>query len=233
MTTAKLKTFLGSGLYTVGEAALYARVSPAMLARWLFGSKSGESVLHPQFDGESKLVSFLDLIQALAIREIRMQRRIPLSKFRQAIKVAKETLKLAHPFARRHCTYLNYNGELVIRPAAGGDEFIEASGKQRGARLIPFVEMYLDDLSFDPRTGLATEYQIFTSNDDVPITMNPERRFGEPLLPSGYTPFAIWESINVEGGIDRTAKLYGIPKEEVEASYQFVVRHLGRASAAA
>ena len=230
MIASKFKKFLGSGLYTVGEAALYARVTPAMMARWLFGNQRGEAVLHPQFDPHERMVSFLDLIQTLAIREIRMQRQIALPKFRQAVKVAKEKLGLDYPFARKHCTYL-YNETLVIRSRADHDEFVEASGQHRGARLFPFVEMYLDDLTFDPRTGLVNAYQIFTSDRNVPITMNPHRRFGEPLLPSGYTPFAIWQAINAEGGIERTAKLYDIPFEEVEASYQFVVRHLGKTAA--
>lgn len=83
---AKLRNTLGNGLFTVAEAALYARVSPQMMARWLFGNRKGQSVLHPQFRAESRFVSFLDLVQTLAIREIRIQRKVPLPKFRQAIR---------------------------------------------------------------------------------------------------------------------------------------------------
>ena len=123
---AKLRNALGNGLFTVAEAALYARVSPQMMARWLFGNKKGHSVLHPQFGAEARFVSFLDLVQTLAIREIRIQRKVALPKFRQAIRMAKEKFNLDYPFARRHCTYL-FGDELVIRPP--GDDFVEASGK--------------------------------------------------------------------------------------------------------
>lgn len=61
--------------------------------------------------------------------------------------------------------------------------------------------------------------------------MDPHTRFGEPLLPSGYTAMTIWDAIRAEGGIDRAAKAYGIPKEEAQAAYQFVVDHLGKTSA--
>lgn len=225
---SKLQKFLGSGLYTISEAALYARVSPAMMNRWLFGTKSGRSVIDPQFGKHEKVVSFLDLVQTLAIREIRLQRQVPLPKFRQAIKTAKDKLGLTYPFARQHCTYILFD-ELVIRPREDGDEFIEASGKYRGQRLLPFVEMYLQNLTFDT-DGLANRYQIFASNE-VAIIMDPDHRFGEPLLPSGYTAMSIWEAIVVEGSIDGAAKVYGIPREEAEAAYKFVNEHLGKAAA--
>ncbi|MBP3954007.1 hypothetical protein J8F10_01675 [Gemmata sp. G18] len=230
VTTAK--KFIGNGLYTVAEAALYARVSPSLMSRWLFGSVSSQSVIEPQFapSDSERLVTFLDLVQTLAIREIRLQRKVPLPKFRQAIKVAKEHLGLDYPFARQHCTYL-LGDELVIRPPGTVDEFIEVSGKHKGQRLIEFVEMYLEDLSFDPN-GLVNAYRIFSSHHlhPIPVKMDPQKRFGEPLLPSGYTAMAIWEAIKTEGGIDRTAKVYGISKEEVETAYQFV-DHLGKSAA--
>jgi hypothetical protein len=232
MVASKLDRYLGNGLYSISEAALYSRVSAGMLNRWLFGSKVGEAVIAPQFDESGKHVTFLDLVQTLAIREIRMQRRVPLGKFRQAIKEAKKRFDLDYPFARRHCTYL-LGDELVIRPSPDQDDFIEASGRHRGQRLFPFVEMYLDDLSFGP-DGLANKYQIYvyqpTAKRRIRITMDPRYRFGEPLLPSGHTPLTIWEAITAEGGIDRAARAYGIPKEEAEAAYQFVVNHLGKAA---
>jgi hypothetical protein len=228
---ASVKKYLGNGLYTLSEAALYARVSPVLLSRWLFGTLNRDAVIVPQFGGDERLVSFLDLVQALAVREICLQRKVPLVKFRQAIKIAKDKFGLDHPFARQHFTYL-FGDELVIRP--GKDEFVEASGKHKGQRLFPFVEVYLKDLSFD-RSGLANRYQVFTfkgghadGRTNVPVVMDPERRFGEPLLPSGYSARTLWEAIQAEGGIERTAKVYQIPREEVEASYRFFVDHLGK-----
>ena len=226
---AKAKQHLGSGLYTVAEAAHYCRVSTAMMNRWLFGSKSGQSVLDPQFGSDERAVSFLDLVQTIAIREIRIVRAVPLPKFRQAIKLAKETFGLDHPFARRHCTYL-FGDELVIRPVQDGNEYVEASGKHPGQRLISFVEMYLEQLDFSPE-GLASKYRIFTSKQPKPVavTMDPHTRFGEPLLPSGYSALTIWNAIQAEGGIERATKAYGIPIEETLAAYQFV-DYLGKST---
>lgn len=228
---AKANKYLGNGLYTVAEAALYCRVSTSMMTRWLFGSKAGRSVLDPEFGKKERFVSFLDLVQTLAIREIKIQEKVPLVKFRQAIKLAKDKLNIDHPFARHHCTYL-YNDELVIRTDDEKDKFVEASGKHCGQPLLAFVEMYLKSLEFNP-DGLAYKYKIFTSKHKKPvtITMDPHVRFGEPLLPSGYTAMTIWEAIRSEGGIERAAKVYGIPEDEADTAYQFVVEHLGKRAA--
>ena len=225
---AKLRQMLGNGIYTVSEAALYARVAPQMMARWLFGSRKGNAVLIPQFPSEEKLVSFLDLVQTLAIREIRLQRKVPLIKFRQAIKVAKEHFGMDYPFARRHCTYL-LDDQLVIKPA-GKDMYVEASGPFRGQPLFNFVEMYLEQLTFSAQ-GLAKLYRIYKCENDVAINMNPEMRFGEPLLPSGYSATTIWDAIKVEGGLEEAGRAYGIPTEEVEAAYRFFVDYLGKSAA--
>lgn len=218
----KSHKYLGNGLYTVAEAAMYCRVSTSVMTRWLFGIKSGRSVLDPEFGSKERFVSFLDLVQTLAIREIRSQENVPLVKFRQAIQLAKEKFQLNHPFARHHCTYL-YNNDLVIRPESDRDQYFEASGKQRGQGMFSFVEMYMKSLDFTP-DGLANRFRIFESTHKKPvtITLDPHVRFGEPLLPSGYTAMSIRAAILVEGGVDPVAKVYGIPREEVEAAYLFV-----------
>lgn len=217
----KSNQFLGNGMYTVAEAAWYCRVTTAMMTRWLFGTASGESVMVPQFGTEERLVSFLDLVQTLAVREIKIHHKVPLPKIREAIKYAEDKFKLYHPFARHHCTYL-YDGTLLIRPDQAEDDFIEASGRQKGQRRFPFVEMYLKSLDFTP-DGLAYKYRIFASNHSKPVvvTMDPQVRFGEPLLPSGYTALTIYEAIKTEGGVEQAAKAYGISVEEAEAAYQF------------
>lgn len=223
----RLTPRLGAGLYSIGEAANYAKVPPRMIARWLFGSGNGKAVVKPEFGAADRRISFLDFVQTVAIREIRLQQpRVPLAKIRQAIEYARSRHGIDFPFARQNCTFLN-GDELVIAPNDG--EYVEASGRRRGQRLFRFVELYLKNLSFDP-DGLANLYTIFRSGD-VAIRMDPAVRFGEPLLPSGYTALAIWESILAEGGIEQAAKANGIPRKEADAAYKFYVDHLGKAAA--
>lgn len=227
---AKLENKLGTGIYTIAEAALYAKVSSPLLARWLFGNKKGESVVVPQYDPEERLVGFLDLVQALALHEIRMQKRISLLKLRQAVKFARDKLGMKYPFAMEHTTYLLDDNVVIRRVSNDIEEFIEASGKHCGQKLFKFVEIYLKNLQFDDK-GLANRYQIFRSDQNVPIIMDPRFRFGEPLLPSKYSAMTIWEAVVVEGGIEPASRAYGIPEEEADAAYKFVVNHLGKLAA--
>ena len=89
IATAKNK--VGKGLYSVPEAAFYARLRTQTMNRWLFGNNQGGAVLDPQYGDESKDVSFLDFVQSLAVRSITTSpkaRRIPVQKIRQAVELS-------------------------------------------------------------------------------------------------------------------------------------------------
>src|SRR4051794_24489806 len=98
---ADVKLFLGKGLYSVTEAALYARVPRPKVRRWLFGDK-GQSVITPQVETDEKLVSFLDFVQTLAIRAIRRRRRVSLQKIREAVAFCQKQWGMQNPFAMQH-----------------------------------------------------------------------------------------------------------------------------------
>ncbi|MBX9679260.1 MAG: hypothetical protein K2X38_10905 [Gemmataceae bacterium] len=219
------KSMVGSEMYTVRETAFYSRVPAQMVSRWIFGSEKGRSVIEPQIANQERMVSFVDFVQTVAIRELRFQKEVPLPRFREAIRNAKKLFGIDYPFARRHCTFFD-GVDIIIKKA---DEFYEVTGKHVGQKLFRFVEEYLAKLEFDAN-GLADSYRIFEAKD-VPILMRPKYRFGEPTLPSGYTAMTIWNAIKAEGGIKEAAKAYGIPKEEVEAAYAFFVDFLGKATA--
>ena len=229
---ASVKKFLGHGLYTLREASFYARVPVQTMGRWLYGSGRLDSVVQPEFASEEKLVSFLDLVQSLAIRAIRIQQRVPLQKIRQAMEIATKDFGMTYPFARAHTTFL-WGGEIVIRPgidAQGYDEFVEASGKHRRNRLLTkVVEIYLRDLTFSQK-GLASLYRAFKWNG-VEINMDPTQYFGEPLMPSRHTAKTLWEASQIEGGLEPAAKAFGVSVEEVEAACRFYDHLFERAAA--
>lgn len=222
---ADVKLFLGQGLYSVTEAALYARVKRPMMRRWVFGDGQGEPVITPQIQNDEKLISFLDFVQTLAIRTIRRNKLVPLQRIREAMDFARERFGMQYPFAMRHTTYLWGDSIVIVPPGADPNEevkYVEATGRHKGSILLkPIVEVYLEDLSFNPATGLAEQYEIFERHG-IPITMNPHRRFGEPLLPSGYSARTIWDAVEIEGGVCEAATAYGISREEVEAAMRFL-----------
>jgi uncharacterized protein (DUF433 family) len=217
---AATSELLGVGLYTPEEAALYARVYPRMLCRWLYGSAAGDSVLRPQIAPreERRVVTFLDFVQAMAVRAVRIQHHIPLQKIRQAINNAESEFGVDYPFARKHTTYLVGN-DVVIRIGEG--EYVQASGKAEKNRLITkVVELYMRDLGFSEK-GLANIYQAYSWGEWA-VDMNPKLRFGEPLVRScGYSARALWEAFKAEGSFEAAAEAYGVKPGEVEAACRY------------
>jgi hypothetical protein len=208
---------LGVGLYTLAEAAFYARLNQNTLSRWLYGSSGGEAVLRPEGSDE-RFVTFVDFIEAMAVRAIRLEHKLKLDKVRQAVRVAANVYGVTHPLAQRHITYLFDNEIFICLPntntASPAERYFQASGKHKGVQLMkPIVEVYLDDIGFDP-DGVARTFSIFERNKQR-VLMDPKIHFGEPRVPSGYSFMTLWEASTSEGSMEAAAKAYGVPVEEV------------------
>jgi len=221
---------LGIGVYSPAEAAFYARVSPKMMTRWVFGDSDGKPVIARQLSSPGdKVVTFLDFIQTLAIREVRQRYGLPLQRIRQGVDEARERYGLEYPLACKHRIFLfsdqqrEGQGDIVIRVDGPDDDdggiverYIQLTGRARGNLLFKsVVEMFLDDLSFDPTTQLASRYRPM-SHGGASVLLDPHRRFGEPVIePGGYTAEALWHATNAEGGIAAAAGAFGVTADEV------------------
>jgi|GEM_PF-1064375 len=235
----RITDYLGQGIYTPEEAAFYARERTRTVTAWIMGSKSRRAVMHRQFENEGRFVSFLDFVQTLAIASIRRQYGVPLQTIRQAVEEARTRYGVEFPFAMEHTTHLfqrsdlpERGGALVSEDTSADRKFelfiklkdqplVQLTGKNRGNYAIKqVVELYLSNVSFGTN-GLATEYTAW-NRWGLAIKMNPKRRFGEPLTPSGYTAQTLCEAVTNEGGIESAAKAYGVDCAEVELAYSYV-----------
>ena len=227
---ASAHRFLGVGLYTTSEAAFYARLRTQTLSRWLFGDKRGEPALDPQLgrSGE-KLVTFLDFVQALAVRSIRTAFDVPLPAIRQGVEFAKRQYGIDYPFATKHRTFLF--GDLANAPHKAkvvinlGDEInkelVVASGHDAGNRLITEVaELFMLDLYFgDDR--LAKQFSPIRIGS-LEVRMDPHTHFGEPYLPScGYSVRTLYDAYTIEGGTELAAKAYGVTQDEINLALKY------------
>ncbi len=224
---------IGIGIYSPAEAAFYARISPKIMTRWVFGDSEGKPVIDRQLpDPSEKVVTFLDFVQTLAVREVRNRHGISLQKIRNAVDKARDEYGIRYPLACWHAIYLfgdqkgQGHGEIVIRLAGEGigdeDRHVQLTGPGRDSLLMyPVVETFLQDLRFDPETKLASQYSPL-SKGNASIVLNPHRRFGEPIVdPGGYTAEALWHATNTEGGINEAAEAYGVTVAEVELANRY------------
>jgi uncharacterized protein (DUF433 family) len=222
---------LGIGLYSPEEAAFYARVQTRLLKRWMFDQKS--AVITPQVadQDEVKTVTFRDMIQALAIRDIRHSFGLPLQKIREAVEFVRDRYGIQYPFAMQHTTYLvsdqrhKGHGNIVIRipglSDADDEQFVQASGDGKANLLIKeAAELYLEELRYDSG-GYADEYRPMTSEDDS-ILLTPDRRFGEPIVEScGYTVQTLRDAVISEGSIEAAAEEFGVSVASVKLAYRY------------
>lgn len=210
----------GTGLYTLRETAKYARMSHTTLSRWLKGSSSCERVFPLE---ETKIITFADFMQVLAVRNLRVLYNVPLQKIREAVDRASKEYGIDYPFARKHTTYL-FDRDIWIKPEGvkESDFLVQVSGKSHGQpALTPVIERFLVDVFYDEKTGLANRYKAFERNNHQ-IVMNPKVRFGEPILDnSGYTPGAIFEAAKTEGSVEAAARMYGLSREQVEVCIDY------------
>lgn len=232
------KQRLTMGVFTPKQAARYARVTPQVVNRWVYGDNRGRAVLHaqiPEFGkGEENLVTFLDFVQAMAIRSIRhdqrFKKRISLQRIRTVVDLAAEEYKIEHPLARKHKTYL-FEDDIVIR-LDDGDTLIQITGRYKKNQLLnEVVELYAEDLSYD-KTGLANRYVPMRSNDgNRSVELNPRVRFGEPVVcPCGYSVDALVGAVLTEGGENRAARAYGVAPEDVKLALRYNDWLLGNAA---
>ncbi len=224
---------LGIGIYSPAEAAFYARVSRKMMSRWVFGIASGKPVIERQLrDSSEKVVTFLDFVQTLAVREVRNRRGVSLQRIRQGMDEARKRYGVEYPLACRHKIFVfgdhktRGHGQIIIRRPDDDDpdvdQYVQLTGRERGNFLLgSVVEMFLENLRFDPETGLAFEYSPM-SEGDARIVLNPRRRFGEPIVdPGGYTAETLWDATNIEGGIEAAAQAYGVTVGEVRLANRY------------
>ncbi len=215
---ATAETLLSGGLYTIDQTARLARLSPRILRRWLDGDPAGgePALLRDMPKNDAQIFSFVDLVQALAIRALRKERRLSLQRIRVAINHAKE-LGIDYPFARQHQTYL-FSDEVVLDV---GGILVTVTGRHNRQQLMrPIAEPYLYDLSYDA-SGLANEY-VPQRDGERRIVIRPNLRFGAPVvMPCGYTASTLINAFYSEGSTLGAAKEYDVTEDDVKFALRF------------
>lgn len=233
----KAAELLGIGLYSPSEAATYARVRLQLMSRWVYGTQ-GTRVSDPVFEPElgvteDKIVTFLDFVQVLAIRRLRNERQIPLQRIREAYYRARDQFDVKYPFATEGVRIGVFGPpdrperQVIIiclneKDDAGVEKFFQLTGKKHGNQLFAEVAMtYARFLDYDPRTRLACKFTAFKSDDGL-VTMDPQVRFGEPLIEeTGYTAHALFNAYQTEGTPERAAAIYGVEPKHIQLAIDY------------
>lgn len=223
---------VGVGLYTPSEAARYARVTTGLMSRWMFGTSRDERVVRPQLaNDENRTLTFLDFVQALAIRVIRNEHKVPLQKIREAIRTAEERYEMLYPFARRHQTFLYGKDIHVVPDDMPDDTLVQVTGKRRHQMVLrKVIEPFMHNLTFDDE-GLARRFRAFQYHDFV-VTLDPSIVFGQPRINQcQYTVQSLISAVETEGDVERAAEVLGIDRDYIIAAIQYDDHLRGNAAA--
>jgi len=214
-----------SGLYTVAEAATYARMHVQTLNNWLFGGTAHDPLRGSQIPKEEgKFLTFIEFIEALAIRNLRANYNISFQKIRAAVNEAKTKYNVDYPFANRfHKTYLIGKDLHII--LAGEENPIQLTGKEKGQESIrACLEQFMHDLEWNPNNVAAAyiAYRYPAKDRSVIIKMRPNQFFGAPIVEgTGYTAETLWKAALAEGSEQKAAEYYEVDTDSVVAACRY------------
>jgi uncharacterized protein (DUF433 family) len=222
-TTISGNNLLGVGVYAPNEAASFAGVRAQQIIRWIHGSGQGEPVVDAQFAGHREIITFLDMVQAMAVRELR-KAGCSLPKIRQAAQwVRKHYREIRYPFAVEHRTYIVKPTKqiVIVRPHDDPEKFVQVSGGHKGQLVHPqLLDQYLQQLVFGT-DGLATRF-VPLQEDGRRIVLDPKVRFGQPRVePCGYMVETLVRAAQAERSVDAAAWWYKIDKADVGIAVRY------------
>lgn len=223
---------IGVGLYTPFEAARYVRARPEAIVRWLYGNERGERVVQPRFEDADKTITFIDMIQLLAIRAVRTQtnpKKIPLQRIRDAVTTAVQEYGVEHPLAVKHRLFA-FGDSVVIKVTAQGNQLfnqpsefvVGVAGPDKRQHLFePIVEPFLDEISFTGIEGLADRWTPMRA-DAFEVRLDPKQRFGQPYIhPTMILVDALAAAVKSEGSIEAAAEQFETEPPAVKLALKY------------
>jgi uncharacterized protein (DUF433 family) len=207
--------------YGINEAAHYLGLPKATLRSWVVGrhypTGTGKRFFRPIIelpDGDQRLLSFVNLVEAHVLDAIRRAHGVALWRVRKAIDYLKKQLGSSHPLAEQRFVtdkvdlFVEMFGQLVN---------ISQEGQLAMKELI---ETHLRRIERDT-SGLPIRLYPFTRErkPDEPkiIVIDPNISFGRPALAgTGIATAIIAQRYKAGETIEELAEDYGRSKSEIE-----------------
>ena len=203
---------LGTGSYTVSEAAQLLREKPRNIRRWLGGYafvRAGVvTKMPPPWVPQLPILShlelgFRDLIELRFIVAF-VRAGLGLKTIRDCIARARDIIGVDRPFSTG---LFRTDGRSLFLESlqAQGDELLDLRRKQYVFRDV--VEQTFKDL--DLQNGVVAQWRPYGGKPS--IVLDPHRSFGQPIASASGVPTAtLADAADVEGSVERAAFLYDV-----------------------
>lgn len=211
-----------SPLYSFADAGRMIGVPPSTARWWVRGRKADghEPVLLTRPSEQSRGLSFLDLLELYAVKQLRKVHGVRLQDVRRAVRFAESELGVAKVLLHRDLAtfgdqvFLAHLGELVSLSGAG----------QLALRDV--VEGYLRRVDREDTFGPVRFYPEFAGMEHDPerrpVAISPFVAFGRPIVRgTGIKTSVIAARVDAGESVEEVAHDYGIAPHLVTSAIRY------------
>lgn len=225
IATNKNTSLLGTGFYTVPEAARLLKIPPLNIRRWLGGYtyKQGEKEVKmlplwsPQLSGNGHHLElgFRDLIELLVIKSF-IDHGLSVAVVRNCLDVARECADDPRPFSTRR---FQTDGQTIFLESLRGTDDAEVLDLKKKQYVIKrLIDRTFKDL--DLSDDIVVRWRPYGGKQT--IVVDPERAFGQPIAANyGVPTVVLAQAVEAEGSVERVTELYDVPGSVVRDAVKF------------
>jgi uncharacterized protein (DUF433 family) len=214
---------LGSGAYTLPDAARLLDIPLPKLRRWVRGVAEIEGRHLPagpfasRAQGRDRNFDFYTLIELFTVAELR-RLGLSMSTLREARSELSQRYKVAHPFALRG---LLTDGNRLLKEL--GDKSLLELGSGGQASFEEVIKPFCRQVHFDSISNLASRY--FPLGRKRGIVVDPQHAFGRPVI-EGTNLATETIAALLRGGesIDDVVVEFRLERPLVEAAWEYEQR---------
>lgn len=209
---------LGSGIYTIPDAALILRLPLSKLRRWVVGSgKDNEQLIQSWGEGRNRAFDFNELIESHVICSLR-KLHISFQRIRSARNKLVEMFDCEYPFAKRG---LLTDGNHILFDRQSNEETPLLNLTDNGQ--LEFREITSDfckKIDFCDRNDLVQSF--WPLGKERKVIVNPHHAFGRPVIAgSNITTEAIYALYQSGENVEDIAYQYSKEIESIQDAVDF------------
>lgn len=215
------KLLNGEGLYSLRDAAYFARIPQQTLSAWFFGRGENQYRHAKLSDLPEKLLTFEEFIEAIAIRSLR-EKGFSLKSILAALTQAELLCDATKVFTNPNFRFLADKKEKRLYVAPKSDSPVGIEGKNDVGQIAfeTVIKDYLQLIEFDKNYN-ALVYRPLEM-DGFNIALNPTRSFGEPIVEQvDYPVRTLIRAIKEEGSIEKAAWMYDVPEQALKLAMYY------------
>lgn len=216
---------IGTGFYTVPEAARLLKIPPVSIRRWLGGYTYGKGdkavslppLWRPELPAYEHHIElgFRDLIELLIVKSF-LKANLKIQTIRTCLEYAREVAKDDRPFSTRR---FKTDGRTIFFESlrrTGEEELLDLKAHQYVIKKV--IEQTFKDLDLSDET--VARWRPFRGKKSIVI--DPQRAFGQPIAAQyGVPTVTLADAVKAEGSVDRVSYLYDVPPAVIRDAVNF------------